>query len=322
MSLSLTFQMAFAALLVERFLGYPSALQRAIGHPVQWMGDLLTFVDQGIHRGASAKTIERAKGACALLVLIACVLLITVPLAWLLRSLPYGWIAEALLATPLLAQHDLRRFVLAVADALDSNLEQARHAVSHIVGRDPGTLDESGVARAALESLAENSSDGIVAPAFWMCLLGLPGIAVYKAINTADSMIGHKSPRYIDFGWASARLDDLVNLPASRLTGLLIAAAASLTSPARGADAIQFMARDARKHASPNAGWPEAALAGALEVRLGGPRSYSGVREDLPWMGRGRVVLGPRHIRDGVRLQGRAMMLFTLVVGMLAIFSP
>ncbi|MDP9138378.1 MAG: adenosylcobinamide-phosphate synthase CbiB [Pseudomonadota bacterium] len=322
MSLSLTFQMAFAALLFERLLGYPRMLQNTIGHPVQWMGDLLTFVDQGIHHTVSAKTIDRAKGAFALFVLIACVLLVTVPLAWTLRSLSYGWVAEALLATPLLAQHDLRRFVLAVADGLDNDLEQARQAVSHIVGRDVGALDDSGVARAALESLAENSSDGIVAPAFWLCLFGLPGIAVYKAINTADSMIGHRSARYIDFGWAAARLDDLVNLLASRLTGLLIAAAASLTSPARGADAIHFMARDARKHASPNAGWPEAALAGALDVRLGGPRSYAGVRQDLPWMGRGRMLLNARHIRDGVRLQGRAMLLFAVAVGMGAVFSP
>lgn len=322
MSLSLTFLMAFAALIVERLVGYPRPLQNFVGHPVQWMGDLLTFIDHGIHRSASAKVIDRAKGIFALTVLIASVLLITVPLALQLRSFPYGWIGEVLLATPLLAQHDLRRFVLAVADGLDQGLEPGRRAVSHVVGRDPETLDESGVVRAALESLAENSSDGVVAPAFWLCLFGLPGIAVYKAVNTADSMIGHKSPRYIDFGWAAARLDDLVNLPASRLTGLLIAAAASLTSPARGADAILFMARDARKHPSPNAGWPEAALAGALEVRLGGPRSYSGVRVDLPWMGRGRHVLKSRHIRDGVRLQGRAMTILTLLVGMCAVFSP
>ena len=135
-------------------------------------------------------------------------------------------------------------------------------------------------------------------------------------------MIGHRSPRYINFGWASARLDDLMNLPASRLTGLLIAAAASLTSPARGADALQFMLRDAAKHSSPNAGWPEAALAGALDVRLGGPRFYAGARVDLPWFGRGRHLLTARHVRDGVQLQGRAMLLLALMVGMGAMFSP
>jgi adenosylcobinamide-phosphate synthase len=322
MSLSLTLQIAFAALLVERVFGYPRVLQNAIGHPVQWMGDLLAFLDHSIHRSASAKAIDIAKGVFALVVLIACVLLITMPVAWLLRSLPYGWAAEALLAGTLLAQNDLRRYVLAVADGLDKSLDHGKSAVRHIVGRDTTALDESGVVRAALESLAENSSDGVVAPVLWLCIFGLPGIAVYKAINTADSMVGHKSPGYINFGRAAARLDDLVNLPASRLTGIIIAAAASLTSPARGADAIRFMARDANKHPSPNAGWPEAALAGALHIRLGGPRSYGGVRADFPWMGHGRHLLNTGHIRDGVRLQGRAIMLLTLLVGMAAVFSP
>ncbi len=322
MSLSLTFQMAFAALLVERFIGYPSFFQRSIGHPVQWIGALLSFMDRGIHRTPSARFIDVTKGVFAIIVVLAFVLIIAVPVAWGLRSLPYGWVAEALLATPFLAQHDLRRFVLAVADGLDKSLDEGRLAVSQIVGRDSAALDESGVIRAALESLAENSSDAVVAPAFWLCLFGLPGIAVYKAVNTADSMIGHRSPRYIDFGWASARLDDLMNLPASRLTGLLIAAAASLTSPARGADALQFMLRDARKHTSPNAGWPEAAFAGALGVRLGGPRFYAGRKVDLPWFGRGSNLLTTSHIHDGIQLQGRAMLLLALLAGLGAIFSP
>jgi adenosylcobinamide-phosphate synthase len=314
--------MALAALLIERVAGYPRRVQALVGHPVRWMGDLLAFIDSRIHGSQSTRKVDLAKGALALVALITCVLLVTVPLAWLLRSLPYGWIGEALLATTLLAQRDLRRFVLAVADGLETSLDHARQAVRHIVGRDTGSLDESGVARAALESLAENSSDAVVAPAFWLCLLGLPGIAVYKAINTADSMIGHKSPRYIHFGRPAARLDDLVNLPASRLTGVLIAAAASLTSPARGADAIQCMVRHAGRHLSPNAGWPEAALAGALDVRLGGPRSYAGVQVDLPWMGGGRDVLGPPEIREGVRLQGRAMTLLALLLALGAVFSP
>ena len=219
MSLSLTFLMAFAALIVERFVGYPRPLQNFVGHPVQWMGDLLTFVDHGIHRSASAKVIDRAKGIFALTVLIACVLLITVPLALQLRSLPYGWIGEALLATPLLAQHDLRRFVLAVADALDQGLEQAgeRSATSSaaIPERSMRAASSAPRSRAWPRTRRTASSRRLSGSA----CLGLPGIAVYKAINTADSMIGHKSPRYIDFGWAAARLDDLVNLPASRLTG-------------------------------------------------------------------------------------------------------
>jgi adenosylcobinamide-phosphate synthase len=176
-----------------------------------------------------------------------------------------------------------------------------------IVGRDPSQLDESGVSKAALESLAENSSDGIVAPVLWYALLGLPGIAVYKAINTADSMIGHKSEKYQHFGWAAARLDDLVNLPASRLTGLLFAA----TKPSQFGRIVDVMRRDAPKHQSPNAGWPEAAMAAALGLRFGGPRSYDGERVELPYMGDGRDTIDRTDIKRGLAVMSKAMwMLF------------
>ena len=224
-------------------------------------------------------------------------------IATLLDGWRIGWILEALIATSLIAQKSMRDHVEDVHAALTRGLAEARMAVAKIVGRDPSALDESGITRAALESLAENTSDGIVAPVFWYALLGLPGIAVYKAINTADSMIGHKSERHLHFGWAAARLDDLVNLPCSRLTGLLFAAAA----PHRFRASMDVMRRDAPRHQSPNAGWPEAAMAAALSVKFGGPRSYQGETVDLPWMGEGRTLLDRHDIRRGLRLFGRAM---------------
>lgn len=317
-----TLTIAFVALVLERLVGYPKWLQWILGHPVIWMGRFLAYLDHAINVVPARRITARTLGLVALFCLIGVSMAITVPLVLVLRTLPHGWIYEALLAIPLLAQFELRESVGAVAKGLEKGLEEGRDAVRHIVGRDPQQLDESGIARAALESLAENTSDAIVAPAFWLAIFGLPGIAVYKAINTADSMIGHKSERFINFGWAAARLDDLVNLPCSRLTGVLFAAAASLTSPTRGAEAIEFMMRDAHKHQSPNAGWPEAALAGALEIRLGGPRFYDGIKVDLPWMGRGRQILNARHVRQGLALQGRMLTLFAGLMGLLAIFTP
>jgi adenosylcobinamide-phosphate synthase len=322
MVFSVNLAVAFLALLTERLIGYPGYLLRRIGHPVEWMGWIISRLDSRLNRRPSGKWKGRLKGLVALLLFLLVVAAATVPLALALRQVKGGWIIEAVIATSLLAQADLRRYVAAVADGLDRSLAEGRAAVSHIVGRDPEALDESGVARAALESLAENTSDAIVAPAFWLILLGLPGIAIYKAINTADSMIGHKSERYLHFGWASARIDDLVNLPCSRLAGFLFAGAASLTSPSRGADAFEFMMRDAKRHFSPNAGWPEAALAGALRVRLGGPRCYGGTKVDLPWIGTGSEVLAASHIRDGLKLQARTLNLFTVLVALGAMFSP
>jgi adenosylcobinamide-phosphate synthase len=187
-----------------------------------------------------------------------------------------------------------------------------------IVGRDPARLDESEISRAALESLAENTSDGIVAPVLWYALLGLPGIAVYKAINTADSMIGHKNERYQWFGWAAARLDDAVNLPASRLTGLLFAAC----QPSRFQEIVAVMRRDAPKHGSPNAGWPEAAMAAALRLRFGGPRSYDGETVELPWMGEGRSALTRADIKTGVRMMQKSMLLLAFLLLFVAVLLP
>jgi len=223
-------------------------------------------------------------------------------------------------ARRLIAQRSLDTHVAAVAAGLEKEgIDGGRHAVAMIVGRDPDTLDEAGVSRAAIESLAENFSDGVVAPLFWLAVAGLPGILIYKAVNTADSMIGHLSERHSAFGWAAARLDDLVNLPASRLAALWLALAACITPGASASAAWRAVWRDAREHRSPNAGWPEAAMAGSLGLRLAGPRVYHGEVVDDAWMGDGRAEANAGDIRRALRLYRGACAIQALVVATLAL---
>jgi adenosylcobinamide-phosphate synthase len=226
----------------------------------------------------------------------------------------------AVLASTFLAQRSLWVHVVGVAEALErGNLCEARAAVARIVGRDTGDLDESGASRAAVESLAENFSDGVVAPAFWCALFGLPGIATYKAINTADSMIGHRDKRYAAFGWAAAKVDDLVNLPASRAAALLIALASLFHRDTSLRGALATTLRDARKHRSPNAGWPEAAMAGALGIRLAGPRRYGGRGVEDHWMGNGRKEATASDVRRALALYRTACGIQIAAYALLAI---
>jgi adenosylcobinamide-phosphate synthase len=299
-----------AALLIEALVGYPQGLTRRVGHPVTWMGALIGLLDTGLNRQAWTAWSRRGAGALALLILILAVAVPAVVLERGLHALPFGAIAVAFAASTLIAQRSLYDHVARVADALDRDgLAAGRAAVAHIVGRDPDRLDAAGVARAAIESLAENFSDAVVAPALWLIVGGLAGGAVYKAINTADSMIGHRTPRHQAFGWAAARLDDLVNLPASRLAALLIVVAAAVSprlSTRAAAAAWAALRRDAARHRSPNAGYPEAATAGALGLKLAGPRFYAGVRvADAP-MGDGRWEATAADIRAALALYQRA----------------
>jgi adenosylcobinamide-phosphate synthase len=290
------------ALLLERWLGYPDFLLRQIGHPVMWFGRLISWLDNRADRDRLSPEAQRRAGGMGVVVLLLATLAITLPLQLFLRTLPFGWLAEALLATPFLAQKELGRAVNAVALALNHSLAEGREAVSHIVGRDPEQLDEAGVARAAVETLAESTSDGVVAPLFWLLIAGLPGIALYKAINTADSMVGHLNQRHRHYGWAAARLDDLVNWIPARLTAVLIVLACRFVPGASAAQASATTRRDARKHASPNSGWPETAFAGALGFALGGPRAYGGEVVDLPLLGSGKRDLGANDIARALAL--------------------
>lgn len=300
------------ALLIERLAGYPNSLVKRIGHPVIWIGALISQLDTRLNRGTN----RRGKGVLALLVLLLVTGILAALVAWLCRQIPFGFVLEALLASTLLAQKALGDAVRVVAAALRRSLPEGRTAVSHIVGRDPQSLDEPGVARAAIESLAESTSDAVVAPLFWLLLLGLPGIVLYKAVNTADSMIGHKTERHLEFGWASARFDDLLNLIPARLTALLIAGASFFVKGANPEAAWSTALRDAQKHESPNAGWPEAAMAGALGFALGGPRSYDGELVELPSFGEGRADLGAEDIERALGLY-RATLNVTLAAATL-----
>jgi adenosylcobinamide-phosphate synthase len=291
------------ALAVDAAFGEPEALYRRVPHPVVLIGRLIAWLDARLHSPVAPAGAQRLAGAVLLATVLAIALAAALAIQALTRLLPGGWILEGLLMSTLLAQRSLVLHVGAVADGLRRGLGEGRSAVARIVGRDPHALDAHGVARAALESLAENLSDAVVAPLFWGVLLGLPGMAAYKALNTADSMIGHRTPRHRHIGWASARLDDVANLVPARLTALVLVAAAP--SDRRRA-AWAACRRDAPYHRSPNAGWPEAALAGALGVRLAGPRSYGGVAVNDGWMGDGRAEVGPGDIEAGIRLAWRA----------------
>ena len=290
------------ALLLERLVGYPPQVVERIGHPVMWIGWLIGALEQRLNTPERSGSARRWLGCGALLVVLAVTLGAALVLQGWARSLPGGIFVEIVLATPFLAQKELGRAVGAVASALGQSLAAGREAVSHIVGRDPERLDEAGVARAAVETLAESTSDGVVAPWFWIVIGGLPGIALYKAINTADSMIGHLDARYRDYGWSAARLDDLVNLVPARLTAVLVVVACFFLGGASPSGAWRAAMQDARKHRSPNSGWPEAAFGGALGFSLGGPRSYGGAVVDLAVMGGGRAALDGGDIERALGL--------------------
>src|SRR6476619_1481148 len=315
----MTVTLTLAALLIDAVVGYPDRVVRSIGHTVSWIGRLIGALERYCNRDSTEPVQRRALGIITLLLVVTVVAVAAFVIERGLLLLPFGVIGVAFLASALMAQRSLHEHVADVADALEkTGAEGGREAVSHIVGRDTGALDEAGVARAAIESLAENFSDGVVAPVFWMLIAGLPGAAVYKAVNTADRMIGHRTPPSQAFGWAAARLDDLLTLPASRLSAFLIIAAASVTPRASASGAWRAVRRDAGRHRSPNAGYPEAAMAGALGLALAGPRSYGGVRVDDALMGDGRRAADAGDIRAALGLYRRADVLLIALVGVLA----
>lgn len=300
------FDLAALALALEAGLGYPDALFRRFGHPVVWLGALISALDACFNHESDSFERRRMRGVLATGIVVMTAATIGLALEKLCGLLTGGQLLLALLSSSLLAQRSLHQHVDAVARALMVSLEDGRRAVAQIVGRDVSALDEAGVARAAIESLAENFSDGVVAPALFLALFGLPGALVYKAVNTADSMIGHKSARYLAFGWAAARLDDLLNLLPARFAACLIALAAPFLQGGSASEAIRVARRDAVWHASPNAGWPEAAMAGALGLSLGGPRAYGAIEVAGATLGDGRRNATAADIRRALALYRRA----------------
>ncbi|MGM4910779.1 adenosylcobinamide-phosphate synthase CbiB [Rhizobium sp. 768_B6_N1_8] len=317
MNLDEHFLVLVLALLLDRIIGDPQWLWMRVPHPVAIFGRAVGYFDQHFNRESLSKAQRRQNGVVAILALSGLAVVTGLVLHWFLMLFgPVGILLEVFCVAIFLAQKSLSDHVAAVAAALKSDgLVGGRKAVSRIVGRDPETLDEPGVCRAAIESLAENFSDGVVAPALWFAIFGLPGLFFYKMLNTADSMIGHRSEKYVDFGWASARLDDIANWPAARLSILLIAVGAGIrrgTSAFR--DSFRVGIRDGKLHRSPNSGRPEAAMAGALDLQLAGPRVYSGVVVREPMInGTGRDVATAGDVEDGISVFQASCMALTLL---------
>lgn len=296
------------ALLLDAALGEPKWLWSRAPHPAVLMGRAVAFAEKRMNSGSN----RRAKGVVAM----ACLAGLALALGWVIHLVPDFGLLEVIVAAILLAQKSLVQHVAAVAQALRLSLGDGRRAVAMIVGRDTAVIDKAAVSRAAIESAAENFSDGVIAPAFWFLVGGLPGLLLYKITNTADSMIGHRTPRYEQFGWAAARFDDLLNLVPARLTALIIAVVHARW------DAGRIIIRDAALHRSPNAGWPEAAMAVVLQLSLSGPRSYAGAMTDFPFVyPEGRRDAGPADIDASVGVLWRGWTMFLAGTVVLALIT-
>jgi adenosylcobinamide-phosphate synthase len=317
-----TLLVVIAALAFDALIGDPDWLWRRLPHPVVLIGSLIGFLDRTLNQETRSPSFRKFAGAGVVILLLGVGIATGILIEAALRQIPFGNLLLGLIASSLIAQRSLFHHVSRVKSAFaGGGLAAARDTVSMIVGRDPAQLDEAGVCRAAIESCAENFADGVVAPVFWLTLLGLPGLIAYKAINTADSMIGHRTARHSQFGWAAARTDDLVNLIPARLSGLLLAAVAPI---ARGSivTSLKTMLRDANKHRSPNAGWPEGAIAGALDLALAGPRRYGEQIVDDPFLNDGaRRQATPDDIGGALKLLVAACALQVAIYAMLALLA-
>ncbi len=308
------------ALGVEAYLGEARFVFRYVRHPVVVIGNMIDLFDRKLNRETRSDTNRAIRGFITVMIICGLCGVIGCGVAWLGQNHPWGWIIECILAISLIAQRGLYNAVQKVGRALrDDSLESARDAVSHIVGRDPAQLDSHGVARASIESLAENFGDGVVAPVFWYVLFGFPGLLVYKAINTMDSMIGHKSPKYKAFGFAAARIDDIVNIVPARLAALFLCLAALFAPTANPLKSLKVMLRDAGKHRSPNAGWPEGAMAGALDLALAGPRRYTETVVKDPWVGDGTAKATHQDIKRALYLYFVACLINAGWIALLAV---
>jgi len=308
------------ALGVEAYLGEARFVFRFVKHPVVIIGGMIDLFDRKLNRETRSDMDRAVRGFLTVIIISGVCGVVGFAVSWLGQNHPWGWIIECILTISLIAQRGLYNAVKKVGKALHhDSLESARDAVSHIVGHDPAQLDEHGVARAAIESLAENFGDGVVAPVFWYVLFGFPGLLVYKAINTMDSMIGHKSPKYRAFGFSAARIDDIVNIIPARLSAIFLCLAALIAPKANALKGFKVMWRDAGKHRSPNAGWPEGAMAGALGLALAGPRRYVDMVVKDPWMGDGTAKLTYVHINRALYLYFVACLINAGWVGVLLV---
>lgn len=309
------------ALVLDAAVGGMGPIFKILPHPIALLGRLIGWFDLKLNRAHRTPVDRAARGALTVIIVVAIAAAVGLGVQWLTFHHDFGWVVELFMLVVLLAQRELYAAVRRVALALKSDgMESARTAVGHIVGRDPAYLDEHGVARAGIESLAENFSDGVVAPVFWYVLFGVPGLLVYKAVNTLDSMIGYRDEKYAAFGFTAAKLDDVLNLIPARLAGLIIAIAAIVAPSGKPARAFATMWRDASKHKSPNAGWPEAAMAGALGLALAGPRKYARHVQDDPWIGAGTAKATASDMERALYLFVVACLINALIVAVIAMY--
>lgn len=290
------------ALAIDALIGDPDFLWRRWHHPVALLGALIDFLDRWLNRETWSQSQRQLAGVVTLMILVLASAVLGSLMDSLLRRLPGGEAFVALVASVFIAQRSLYEHVDRVRGPLaNDDVAAARKNVSMIVGREPESLDEAGICRAAIESCAENFSDGVVAPALCFAVFGLPGLIAYKAVNTADSIIGHRNARYEAFGWAAARFDDLINLVPARIAGVLIALAGPIAG-GHPVTALRVMIRDARLHCSPNAGWPESAMAGALGIALAGPRRYGEHLLNDPFLNAGARTATAEEVGRALRV--------------------
>ncbi|PCI41218.1 MAG: cobalamin biosynthesis protein CobD [Rhodospirillaceae bacterium] len=309
------------ALVLDAAVGSMGFVFKVLPHPVVIAGKLISWFDNKLNRPSRSQMDRAVRGAITVICMVALGGVVGLGIQWLTFNHDFGWAVELFLLISLLAQRELYTAVRRVAVALQQDgLDAGRVAVGHIVGRDPAYLDEHGVARASIESLAENFSDGVVAPVFWYVLFGVPGLLIYKIVNTLDSMIGYRNDKYRAFGFVAAKLDDILNLIPARLAGLLIVFAAAVSPRANPWRSFKTMWRDASKHKSPNAGWPEGAMAGAFDLSLAGPRKYSQHTQKDPWIGAGTAKATAQDIDRALYLYIVACLMNALVVGVVSVF--
>ena len=291
------------AIIVDAVAGDPRWLYSRIPHPIVIIGHQIELLDRFFNRTHYPPVTRKLLGVISVLIIVSSAWLVGWLIAWSCNQVSFGVLLQALIVSIFLAQNSLYQHVASVAKACKADdLINARSQISHIVGRDPNSLDQRAISRAAIESLSENFSDGVVAPIFWYVVGGLPALIAYKALNTSESMIAYLTDKYADFGWCAARFDDAANFIPARLSAIIITIAAFIIPSATGKSAFTTAIRDAKKHRSKNAGWPEAAMAGALGIKIAGPRNYDGILVEDAWMGDGIANVDASHIFMALRI--------------------
>ena len=303
MEFSISLLVLILAIMVDAVAGDPRWLYSRIPHPIVVIGHQIELLDRFLNQTHYSPVTRKLLGVISILIIVSSAWLVGWLISWSCNQVSFGVVLQALAVSIFLAQNSLYQHVASVAKACKADdLVDARSQISHIVGRDPNSLDQRAIGRAAIESLSENFSDGVVAPIFWYVVGGLPALIAYKALNTSDSMIGYLTDKYADFGWCAARFDDAANFIPARLSAFIITIAAFIIPSAAGNSAFTTAIRDAKKHRSKNAGWPEAAMAGALGIKIAGPRNYDGILVEDAWMGNGIANVDASHIFMALRI--------------------